>query len=619
MRRVRERLVEQRSRLLALLCLAGIATGGALALSGDGDAAQVAWAATVAVMLVPLTWDVARALRRGDVGVDVIALLAMAAALATGEELAGAIVALMLSGGNALEDYAAGRARRDLTALLERAPRTARRRRDDSWEQVSVDDLVPDDVVLVRSGEIVAVDGRVLGEALVDESAMTGESLPVRVRTGGHVRSGITNAGDPFEVRATRRAAESSYAALVRLVSQAERERAPFVRLADRYAVWFLAVTVALAGTAWLLSGDAVRAVAVLVVATPCPLILAAPIALVAGLSRAARAGVIIKGGTAIERLGDANTVLLDKTGTLTLGEPRVREIVPLDGIAAEEVLRLAASLDQLSPHVLAVGLVRDAVERGLRLEPPSAVEEQPGGGISGAVGGRSVAVGSAAYLAARGYDADGVADRLDTLEAAEGLARILVGADGRLVGVIVMADHLRDDAPAMVGALREAGVRHVAMVTGDREEIAHEIARRVGVDQVYAECSPEDKLGVVDRMRERPELRPVVMVGDGVNDAPALAMADVGIAMGAAGSTISAETADCVITVDRVDRVGAAIRLGRRTLHIARESVLWGIGLSTTAMVVAAFGYLSPVAGALLQEGIDVAVILNALRVLRG
>ena len=455
-------------------------------------------------------------------------------------------------------------------------------------------------------------------EAVVDESAMTGESLPVTIGRGANIRSGITNAGEPFEVLATRRADEGSYAALVRLVEAAEADRAPFVRLADRYAVSFRGITVALALAAWLASGGPVRAVAVLVIATPCPLILAAPIALVAGLSRAARAGVIIKGGAAIEGLGAARSVLLDKTGTLTAGHPSVHEVVALGDVADDEVLRLAASLDQLSPPVPATALGRGATPRGPHLEAPDHVSEEPGGGIEGRVAGRTLCVGSAAFLEARGYDPAGAAARGHGMGDAEGLARVMAGADGRMLGAIVMADHVRDDAAAMVAEIRRAGVTHVAMVTGDRESIARGIADRVGVDRVYADCTPAEKLEVVRTIAATPGMGPVVMVGDGVNDAPALAMADVGIAMGAGGATISAETADCVITVDRVDRVATAVRLGRRTLHIARQSVLWGIGLSTLGMIVAALGYLPPVAGALLQEAIDVAVILNALRVLR-
>lgn len=610
---------EARTLALASVALAGLAGGGIAALAGSPGTASAIWTGTAVVVLVPLTVSVFRSLARGDVGVDVIALLAIASALAVGESLAAAIVALMMSGGNALESYAERRARRELTALLERAPRIAHRRAGQAWEEVPVDSLVPGDLVLVRAGETVPVDGDLAsGEAVLDEAAMTGESLPVTRAAGGAVRSGVSNAGEAFELRATRPAAESAYAALVALVEAAESERAPFVRLADRYAVLFLAITLALAGTAWIASGDPVRAVAVLVVATPCPLILAAPIALVSGLSRAAGSGIIVKGGTAIERLGEARTVLLDKTGTLTLGEPAVQEIVALDGAGPEEILRLAASLDQLSAHVLAEALVHDAERRGLSLERPSDVVEEPGQGIEGLVGGRRVTVGSPSWMRERGYEVERALARLAAVDGADGRARVLVGAGDRVVGIVVMADRLRDDAARAVTALRDEGVGHVAMVTGDHGPVAKAVGDLVGVDRVYSDLTPAGKLDVVRGIRLREELRPVVMVGDGVNDAPALALADVGIAMGAAGSTVSAETADAVITVDRIDRVADAVRIGRRTLRIARQSVVAGIALSVGAMLVAAAGYLPPVAGALFQEVIDVAVILNALRALR-
>jgi heavy metal translocating P-type ATPase len=608
------------SRLLALAALVGIATGVALHAAGRPGAGDAAWTATVAITLVPLTWSVVRALRRGDLGVDLIALIAMAGALATGEYLAGAVIALMLSGGNALEAAASRRARRELTALLAKAPRIAHRRAGDTWEEVAIERLAPGDLVLVRAGELVPVDGTVAGaEAILDESTMTGESLPVAYRRGGAIRSGTSNAGEAFELRASRPAAESAYAALVRVVQGAQSQRAPFVRLADRYAVLFLPLTLVIAAGAWLLSGDPVRAVAVLVVATPCPLILAAPIALMSGLSRAARSGVIVKGGAAIEALGEARTVLLDKTGTLTLGTPAVERVVALDGRTPDELLRLAASVDQLSAHVLAEALVHEAERRDLRLEPPHGVVEDPGRGIEGEVDGRRVTVGSGTWLGERGCESDDRAGPLAEDVVTAGLARVMVAVDGRAAGLVIMGDRLRPDAREMIDALRAAGIQRVAMVTGDRAAIAEPIGRRVGLDRVYADQTPEGKLDVVRSMRERPELRPVVMVGDGVNDAPALALADVGVAMGAAGATVSAETADAVITVDRVDRVADAVRIGRRSLAIARQSVVAGIGLSVVAMGFAAAGLLVPVAGAVLQEGIDVAVILNALRALRG
>jgi heavy metal translocating P-type ATPase len=609
---------DTRPWLLALSALGLIALGGLLALLGAPVAGAAVWAATVAVMLVPLTWSIARTLAHGRVGVDAIALVAMAGALAIGQYLAGAVIALMLSGGNALEASASRRARRELTALLERMPSIAHRRRGAGWEEVPVERLAVGDVVLVRAGELVPVDGTVeSAEAVVDESALTGESLPITYVRGAAVQSGVANAGAAFELRATRLASESAYANLVRLVQAAETQRAPFVRLADRYAAIFLPLTLAIAAAAWAAGGDAVRAVAVLVVATPCPLILAAPIAIVSGVSRAARAGVIVKGGTAIERLGEARTVLLDKTGTLTLGEPAVQEVVPLGGYAKDEVLRLGASVDQLSAHVLAEALIHDAERRGLSLVEPTDAVEQPGQGMEGGVDGRRIAVGSEAWLAQRGYEI-GAAEGIGDGGGDTGLAKVLVGVDGRLAGVVVMADRLRDDARELADELRAAGVRRVAMVTGDRRATAERIAADTGLDRVYAEQSPEDKLDVVRGMRADPKLAPVVMVGDGVNDAPALALADVGIAMGGPGATVSSDTADAVITVDRIDRVATAVSIGRRSLGIARQSVVFGIGLSLVAMGFAAAGYIAPIGGALLQEGIDVAVILNALRALR-
>jgi heavy metal translocating P-type ATPase len=608
-------------RALAACALAGVLVGGALHLAGYPAAGNVTWAVTVAVMLVPLAWSVGRSLLAGDVGVDAIALVSMAGALALGEYLAGAVIALMLAGGNALEELAGTRARRELTKLVERMPRIAHVRRGEAVAEVPVEDVAVGDVVVVRAGEVVPIDGIVVaGDAVIDESALTGEPLPATHGRGGAVLSGTTNAGDVFELRAARPAAESAYAALVRLVREAESQRAPFVRLADRYAIVFLPLTAAVAGLAWAVSGDPVRALAVFVVATPCPLILAAPIALLSGVSRAARAGVIVKGGGVIERLGEVRTALLDKTGTLTLGTAEVERVVPYDGLDPDELLRLAASVDQLSVHALAEALVHDAERRGAALTFPDGVEERLGQGIEGTVDGCRVAVGSASWLAERGYDGDphAAARALDDAVGA-GRAKILVGIDGRLAGGIVMADHPRDDAPQLIASLREAGVRHVAIVTGDRASVADEIGTRLGVDKVYAEHTPEEKLEVVRAMQQSPELRPVVMVGDGVNDAPALALADVGIAMGAAGATAASETADAVIVVDRVDRVADAVRIGRRSLAIAHQSVRFGMGLSLAAMVFAAFGFIVPVAGALLQEAIDVAVILNALRALRG
>jgi heavy metal translocating P-type ATPase len=614
-------LVEHRAQILASIAVAALVAGGLLYAIGEGATAQTLWRATVALLAAELAVEVGRtvAVEHG-LGVDTIALVAMVGALALGQELAGVVIGLMFSGGASLEAIASRRARRELTALVQRAPKVAQLRLDDRLEEVPVERVQTGDVVVVRTGEVVPVDGTVLSaEAIVDTSTLTGEPLPETVRCGMPVLSGSANAGSPFDVRADHPASDSAYAALVRLVEQAQAQRAPLVRMADRYAAFFLPATLLVAGLAWALSGDPERALAVVVVATPCPLILAAPIALVSGLSRAARAGVIVKGAGAIETLGEARTVLFDKTGTLTVGTPEVRDIVTRNGLGPGELLQLAASVDRMSAHVLGEALVMAANESGLELTMPQDIHEEPGQGIAGSINGRHVLVGSRAFMRASGVPEDEVASAALTTTRGSGEAHVVVAVDGHVAGVIVMADELRPDSHSIVGRLRAEGVRHVAMLSGDRRSVAERVGRELGVDRVYAEQSPEDKLGVVRTVRGDAALRPVIMVGDGVNDAPALAIADLGVAMGATGATVSSETADAVITVDRVDRVADAVHIGKRSLHIARQSVLAGMGLSLAAMAFAALGYLPPLAGALFQEAIDLAVILNALRALRG
>jgi heavy metal translocating P-type ATPase len=607
--------------MLACFALAALGVGGLLHLAGAGNAGDDVWAVATGVLALELLGEVLRTVfvdRR--MGVDTVALVAMVGSLALGEYLAGMIVGLMFTGGGALEDWAASRAKRELTELIQRAPKVAQLRRGDTIEEVPVERVQAGDVVLVRAGEVVPVDGRLVsGEAVLDTSTLSGEALPQAVSPGMEILSGSANAGAPFDMRASKPAAESSYAALVHLVEQSQAQRAPFVRMADRYAGFFLPATLVIAGAAWAASGDAVRALAVVVVATPCPLILAAPIAMVSGVSRAARSGVIVKGTPAIEALGRARTVLFDKTGTLTVGTPEVREVMPSDGVSPGELLRLAASVDRYSAHVLGESLVRAASESNLKLSGPQQVSEEPGQGIRGVVDGRAVGVGSRKYLQQIGVPAEELGSTTLIAGRGSGEAHVNVSVDGHVGGVIVMADELRPDSRDVVERLRREGIKHVAMASGDRRSAAERVGRQLALDRVYAELTPEDKLEVVRRIRDDPQLREVVMVGDGVNDAPALAIADVGIAMGAAGATVAAETADAVIAVDRIDRVADAVHAGRRSLHIARQSVQVGMGLSFVAMIFAAFGYLPPVAGALLQEGIDLAVILNALRARQG
>jgi heavy metal translocating P-type ATPase len=604
---------------LGLAAVAGLAGGAALHLTGLGRAADVVWGVQIAVTLVPLGIGVVRTLLRRDLGVDLIALVAMAAALWLGEFLGGAVISVMLAGGNALEAFAAGRARRELSLLIARAPRAALVRRNGALVELPIDEVEVGDLVLVREGEVVPVDGVLAGGGgVIDEAALTGESLPVTVAPGDLVQSGTVNVGAPFDLQTTRPASESAYAAVVRMVRDAEREKAPFLRLADRYAGVFLPLSLGLAGAAWAASGDAVRGLAVLVVATPCPLILAAPVALVAGMSRAARCGVVVKGAGVIERLGATRTVLLDKTGTLTLGTPSVERVVTFGSQTPAELLRLAATVEQTSTHVLGAAIVRSARERGVPLDLPHDTHEAPGEGVSGRVDGVLVRVGGPRWLEREGVEQVGLGLSL-LEEAGDGHAVGLVALDGKVEGAIILSDTLRQDAEETIAALRAAGVSTIVMATGDHAATAEEIGARLGIDRIYSGQSSEQKVALVRALQSRRETAPVVMVGDGINDAPALAAADVGIAMGAAGATVASETADAVVLVDRLDRVADAIRFGRRSLRIARQSVIAGIGLSLVAMIAAAFGLLSPVAGAVVQEVIDVAVIVNALRALRG
>ena len=604
------------SAAILLVVLAALLVGGLLWVTGARAVADLAWASGVVFALIPLGIAVVRDLLHRKTGVDLIALLAMAGALVLGQYLAGAVVGVMLSGGQALERYASSRARRELSALLDRAPRIVHRHENGNLCSVDVADVRVGDLLLVKPGEVVPVDGVITSEAAVlDESALTGESRPAERISGDVVRSGVVNAGAPFDLRAITTAAESTYAGIIKLVQEAQASKAPFVRLADRYAMWFLPLTLILSIAAWAFSGDPVRGLAVLVVATPCPLILAAPVAIVAGISRAASRGVIVKGGGALETLARARTLVFDKTGTLTSGTPKVGVVEAFGMVTADEVLRLAASLDQVSPHVFASAIVKAAREQGSVLELPVHVHEDAGKGVEGFVSGHHVALGQAKWLT-RGQPLPEAATDLRRRIELDGSSAVFVAVDRAVAGALVMVDPVRAEAPRALRMLRSAGIARIVLLSGDRGEVAETVGRALGADAVLSEKSPAEKVQAV--LSERGHAV-TVMVGDGINDAPALAAADLGIAMGARGATASSEAADAVIMVDRLDRVAEAVSIARRARHIAIQSVLAGMALSGVGMILATVGLLPPVAGAVFQEAIDVAVILNALRALGG
>ena len=601
-------------RALIAIALGGLVSGAVAWANGLSDIANWCWAAGTLPVIMGLLISMIRDFLAGRVGVDSVAFVSMSGALVLGQNLAGIVIAIMYAGGNLLEDIAVARAERDLRSLIDRAPRIAHRRADSAIEDVPIEQVAVGDDILVRAGEVVPVDGLITSQlAMIDEAALTGEPIPVSRQAGELARSGSLNAGDTFEIRASALASESTYAGIVRMVSAAQTAKSPFIRMADRYALLLLPITLAIAGGAWFFSNDPVRGLAVLVAATPCPLILAAPVAFIAGVARAAKRGILIKGSGPLEALARTHTVMFDKTGTLTVGGARLVAIEVAPGQSADEVLRLAGSLEQASHHVVAAAIVEAAIAKGLKLTVPSEVRETMGSGLEGVIDGRTVRVGS--YQMVHGA-------RTSETWAARALRRaswrsalsVFVAVGGRTIGAVLLADELRRETPRAVQSLRTAGVARIVMVTGDRADAAETIGAALDLDAVLAEREPADK---VDAVATEQRQSPTVMVGDGINDAPALAVANVGIAMGARGASASSEAADVVILVDRLDRVSDAVAIARRTRGIALQSILCGMALSGLAMCFAAVGLLPPIAGALTQEAIDVAVILNALRAL--
>lgn len=558
-----------------------------------------------------------RQLLRGHAGLDILAVTAITAAVLVGEPWAALVVVLMLTGGAALEDYAENRSKRELTALLQKAPQYATRvvgeGRDAEapTEEVPVTDVAVGDVLLVRPGALVPVDAVLVSEhAVFDESSLTGESLPVERVAGERVSSGAVNGATAVTMRAVALASDSEYQQIVRLVEQAAGSKAKVVRLADRYAVPFTVLSLIIAGIAWAVSGEAVRFAEVLVVATPCPLLIAAPVAFLGGMSRSARFGLIVKGGGTLEQLSRVRSAAFDKTGTITTGKPVLERMLPAEGFTEAQLLRLAASAEVYSSHVLASSVVASAKERSLGLYEVEQAEEAATNGVAATLHPEDtdrtavVRVGKPAWV--REYAPD-----LAIADLASGELAIYVASDDRFAGVIVMRDRVRDEASQVIRDLDALGISRTLIVTGDVAATAEPIARQLGISEVHAECRPADKVRVVSEVQPRP----LIMVGDGLNDAPVLAAADIGFAMGARGATAASESADIVNRFDTLASLPQAVRIGKNTVRIALQSIWLGIIISIALMLVAAFGYLPALVGAWLQEVVDLVAILAALR----
>lgn len=596
-----------------------------LVAAGQDGIARTAASVYALAVAAYLAVGMARRLAGGQFGIDILAVTAIVSTVLVGEYIASMIVVLMLAGGTALEDYAAGRAKGELTALLERVPQTAHRERNGSpaagthtagtqtagtqtegqHEDVAAADVEIGDILLVKPGEVVPLDGVLLSESgSFDESSLTGESLPVERTAGDGLMSGSLNGEAAVRMRVTARMEDSQYSRIVALVKEAAESKAPMVRLADRYAVPFTALAYLLGAVGWIISGSPERFAEVLVVATPCPLLIAAPVAFLGGMSRAAHSGVIVKYAGVLEQLSRIKTAAFDKTGTLTYGRPSLVHIRTAGPLAEDEVLQLAASAEQYSSHVLAASVMDAARNRALPFAAATEATEFATHGVRARFDGQDVVVGKPAFVAewASGVVETGLAS---------GELAIYVGASGNFVGSLVMSDPIRKEARRTLGELKDLGVRRTVMLTGDALATARHIADEAGLTDVRAECLPRDK---VEAVRSLPG-RPVMMVGDGVNDAPVLAVADVGIAMGARGSTAAGESADVVIILDDLSKVATAVRIGQRTVQVALQSIWIGIALSVALMLAAAAGYVPAIAGALSQELVDLATILNALR----
>ena len=580
--------------------------GLALDLAGKDTASHFVLGVAAIANSIPIIIDILRDLRSGKYGVDILAATAIITSVIMGEYWAGMIIVLMLTGGEALEDYAEGRAKTELTALLERAPRTAHVLRGRKTIDIPAREVKPNDKIIIRAGELVPVDAVVIdGQASFDESSLTGESMPALKRLNDQLLSGSVNQDGVVTARALRSAADSQYEQIVSLVRSAAASRAPFVRLADRYSIPFTIVSFGIAITAWVVSGESIRFLEVIVVATPCPLILAAPIALISGMSRQAKRGIIVKSGTALERLAEIKTFAFDKTGTLTYGRLELAGIKTAKPFTNDEVLALAASLEQNSTHIVAESIVGAALGKKLKLAKVKNVEEIPGMGLKGSFGKYRLVVGRRELVEQEGMSIP------KTLAAPIGKTSVYIAVEQAVAGVISFDDRVREKSKSTLESLRQMGVKNFLMVTGDNQKVADKIASQLGINEVVAGALPADKIRAVEQEKERP----VAFAGDGVNDAPVLAAADVGIALGARGSAAAAESADAVIMIDDIERVSVAVAIAKKTLSIAKQSIWIGIAISVGLMLVFSTGRFSATLGAGLQEIVDVIVIFNALR----
>lgn len=583
--------------------------------SNQQELGQWIWFVTLVIGGAPIIWQTIRDMLQHHFASDIVALLAIVVAILMNNAFPGLIIVLMQSGGKALEDHAFKKASSSLDILLAHSPRFAHRKKDQDLEEINVSDVRVEDVLLVRPGDLIPVDGKIIHEqAEIDESSLTGEPLSKIKKIGEQVFSGTINVGNAFEMRADKISGESQYSKIVQLVRKAQQEKAPIQRLADRYAVLFTPITIGISLLGWLLTNNVETVLAVLVVATPCPLIFATPVAIISGINKAAKSNIIIKTGAAIEQIGKTQVVVFDKTGTITFGIPTIKKIIPTNDTNSDDLLYKAASLEQLSSHPTASVLVKKGQEMFGKLSIPTNFHELPGAGVRGDVEGEHIEIGSQSVF--ENFTDTGFVQYIQEVKKqtnSEGKMLAFVGVNGKPAGVILFEDKIRPNVNPMVKYLKELGVQQIVMLTGDNMDNAKNIAQQAGITNLEANLLPEQKVTAIQKLKQKFEN--VVMVGDGINDAPALAASTVGVAMGAHGTAISAEAADIVLLVDDISKISTVVKIGQKTLRVAKQSIFIGLGISFVFMAIASLGHIPPAMGALLQEALDVGVILNALR----
>lgn len=600
----------------------------------DEETGQWIWFITLVIGGAPIVFETIKEMLHGRFASDIVAMLAISTAIITNEAFPGVIIVIMQSGGKALEDYAFRKATTSLDELMTRSPKIAHRKiNDNEIEDVDVERIRIGDQLVIRPGDLVPVDGTIVsGNAQIDESSLTGEPLSKIKHIGEEVFSGTINTGNIFEIKAKRISEESQYSKIVKLVKKAREEKAPIQRLADKYAVWFTPITLAMCGFGWLLTQNVQTILSVLVVATPCPLIFATPVAIIGGIDKAAKRSIIVKSGSAIEQISRADAIVFDKTGTITYGVPLVEDIILLDNFkknqngrninySKDDILFKAASLEQMSSHPSAQSITRAGKEKFNSFPLPTSFHESSGSGVEGYVTGEHIMVGSYNYIESQfntntNYDTiNSNRDLLKTITDFQKRGKMvaLVNINGTNAGIITFTDKIRDGVATMIQDLKKKGMKETIMLTGDSLDNAKSIANQIGVDNYKYDLLPEDKVNEVKKLREK--FKDIIMIGDGINDAPALATATVGIAMGAKGTAISAEAADVVLLVDDVTKVSDVIHIGKETIKVAKQSIFFGMGISFLLMIFASFGLILPSVGALFQEALDIGVILNALR----